>query len=61
MREIVIYLLMMVLAITALIFSGCATKTKYVYVKTPCPKLQTFELNQTVPHFHLDYKVKDKK
>ena len=61
MRGIIIYLFLLVMVITALIFSGCATKTKYVYVKTPCPKLQTMDINKTIPHFHLDYKIKDKK
>ena len=47
-------------ALTLTIFSGCAEKIKYVYVKTPCPKLQTFEVNTSKDkHFTIHYKVKE--
>ena len=47
-------------ALTLLIFSGCAEKVKYVYIKTPCPKLQTFEVNTSKDkHFTIHYKVKE--
>ena len=40
--------------ITVLLFSGC---TKTVYVKTPCPKLQTVELGADVEPIQINYKV----
>ncbi len=46
--------------LTALIFSGCGEKIKYVYVKTSCPKLQIFEINTSKgKHFTIHYKVKE--
>ncbi len=49
-------------ALTLLTFNGCGEKVKYVYVKTQCPKLQTFEVNTNKDkHFTIKYKVKEKK
>ena len=48
-------------ALILLIFSGCGEKVKYVYVKTECPKLQTFEVNTSkTKHFTIKYRVKEK-
>ena len=45
---------------TLLIFNGCGEKIRYVYVKTKCPKLQTFEVNTSkTKHFTIHYKVKE--
>ena len=53
-------ILILVSALTILIFSGCGEKIKYVYVKTKCPKLQTFEVNTSRnKHFRIKYKVKE--
>ena len=47
-------------ALTLTIFSGCGEKVKYVYIKTTCPKLQTFEVNESKDkHFTIHYKVKE--
>ena len=47
-------------ALTLLVFSGCGEKIKYIYVKTKCPKLQTFEVNTSkTKHFTIKYKVKE--
>ena len=52
--------LIYLLALIALTFSGCNEKIKYVYVKTECPKLQTFEVNASKnKHFTIHYKVKE--
>ena len=41
-------------------FSGCGEKVRYVYIKTECPKLQTFEVNTSKDkHFTIHYKVKE--
>jgi hypothetical protein len=51
---------MVVLALTLLVFNGCGKKIKYVYIKTPCPKLQTYEVNTTPEeHFKIHYTVKE--
>jgi len=51
--------LILVPALTLLVFSGCGEKVKYVYVKTECPKLQTFEVNTSkTKHFTIKYRVK---
>jgi hypothetical protein len=51
--------LMLLSVLTLFIFSGCVKK-EYVYVKTPCPKLQTYEVNTSKDkHFTLHYYVKD--
>jgi TRAP-type mannitol/chloroaromatic compound transport system permease small subunit len=51
---------MIVLALILLIFNGCGEKIKYVYIKTPCPKLQTYEVNTTPQkHFKINYTVKE--
>jgi len=53
-------ILILVSALTLLIFSGCGEKVKYIYVKTQCPKLQTYEVNISKnKHFKLHYKVKE--
>jgi len=53
-------ILILVSALTLLTFSGCGEKVKYVYVKTECPKLQTFEVNTSKnKHFTIHYKVKE--
>ncbi len=47
-------------AFILLSFSGCGEKVKYIYVKTECPKLQTFEVNTSKDnHFTIHYKVKE--
>jgi len=47
-------------ALILFLFSGCGEKVKYVYIKTPCPKLQTFEVNTSQDkHFTIHYKVKE--
>jgi hypothetical protein len=47
-------------ALTLLLFNGCSEKVKYVYIKSPCPKLQTYELNLTPEkHFTIHYTIKD--
>ena len=47
-------------ALIFITFSGCGEKVKYVYVKTECPKLQTFEVNTSKDkHFTIHYKVKE--
>ena len=52
--------LILVPAFTLLVFSGCGEKVKYVYVKTECPKLQTFKVNTSKDnHFTIHYKVKE--
>lgn len=52
--------LILVPALTLLVFSGCGEKVKYVYVKTECPKLQTFEVNTSkTKHFTIKYRVKE--
>jgi len=46
--------------LTLFLFSGCGEKIKYVYVKTQCPKLQTFEVNTSKDrHFTIHYIVKE--
>ena len=46
--------------LTLLVFSGCGERIKYVYVKTRCPKLQTFEVNTSKDrHFTIHYIVKE--
>jgi TRAP-type mannitol/chloroaromatic compound transport system permease small subunit len=51
---------MIVLALILLVFSGCGEKIKYIYIKTPCPKLQTYEVNTTPQkHFKINYTVKE--
>ena len=55
-----IYLIFLTV-LTASIFSGCAERVKYVYIKTPCPKLQTYEFNLSKPeHFTIHYTIRDK-
>ena len=55
-RGILIFLSALIL----MTFSGCGEKVKYVYVKTECPKLQTFEVNTSKDkHFTIHYKVKE--
>jgi len=42
------------------VFSGCAEKVKYVYIKSKCPSLQTFQVKTHADkHFKLNYVVKD--
>jgi len=42
------------------VFSGCAEKVKYVYIKSKCPSLQTFRVKTHAnKHFKLNYVVKD--
>ena len=54
-------ILILVSALTLMTFSGCGEKVKYVYVKTECPKLQTFEVNTSKnKHFTIHYNVKEK-
>ena len=54
-----IYLIFLT-ALTASIFSGCAERVKYVYIKSHCPTLQTYESNLSKPeHFTIHYKIKD--
>jgi len=53
-------ILILMSALTLLTFSGCGEKIRYVYVKTQCPKLQTFEVNTSkTKHFTIHYKVKE--
>ena len=53
-------LLVCLTVLTASIFNGCAERVKYVYIKTPCPKLQTYEFNLTPEkHFTIHYTIKD--
>jgi len=53
-------ILILVSALILMTFSGCGEKVKYVYVKTPCPKLQTFEVNASKDkHFTIHYRVKE--
>jgi len=55
-QTFLIYLLGTIL----LVFNGCSEKIKYVYIKTPCPKLQTYELNLSNPlHFKINYRIRD--
>ena len=52
--------LILLSVITLFIFSGCVKK-EYVYVKTPCPQLQTYEVNTTKDkHFTIHYYIKEK-
>ena len=47
------------LVLTLLLFSGCE---RVVYVKVPCPKLQTADINRTTfEPLILHYEVKDDK
>jgi len=56
MKKTLIFLSVLILWI----FSGCGEKIKYVYVKTSCPKLQTFEVNTSKDkHFTIHYTVKE--
>jgi len=56
MRKILIFPLVLIFTI----FNGCNEKIKYVYIKTQCPKLQTFDVNVSKNnHFRLHYKVKE--
>jgi len=42
-------------------FSGCNEKIKYVYIKSKCPRMQTFQVETHADkHFKLNYVVKDK-
>jgi len=53
--------LIFLLVLTLFLFSGCSEKVKYVYIKTPCPKLQTFEVNTSKDkQFTIHYKVKER-
>ncbi len=53
-------ILILVSALTILVFNGCGEKVKYVYIKAQCPKLQTFEVNTSEDkHFNIKYKVKE--
>ena len=53
-------ILILMSALTLMTFSGCGEKIKYVYIKTECPKLQTFEVNTSKDkHFTIHYKVKE--
>ena len=53
-------MLILLLGATLFTFSGCGEKIKYVYIKTPCPSLQTFDVNTSKDkHFDLHYTVKD--
>ena len=55
-----VMMLILMSALMLLVFSGCGEKVKYVYVKTECPKLQTFEVNTSKDkHFTIHYKVKE--
>ena len=36
------------------LFNGC---TRTVYVKTPCPKLQTVEIGEDIKPLKIEYKV----
>jgi len=52
--------LILLSVITLFIFSGCVKK-EYVYVKTPCPELQTYEVNTSKDkHFTIHYYIKEK-
>jgi len=51
---------MILLAVTPLFFLSCACKPqiKYVYIKSKCPKLQTYDYNYTKkPKLELHYKI----
>jgi len=51
--------LILLSALILFIFSGCVKK-EYVYVKIPCPKLQTYEVNTSKnKHFTIHYFIKD--
>ena len=53
-------ILILMSALTLMTFSGCGEKIKYVYIKTECPKLQTFEVNTSKDkHFTIHYNVKE--
>ena len=53
-------LLILPLVLTVFLFEGCGSKIKYVYIKTQCPKLETFEVNTSKnKHFTIHYKVKE--
>ena len=53
--------LILLSVITLFLFSGCSEKVKYIYIKTPCPQLQTYEVNTTKDkHFTIHYNVKEK-
>jgi len=52
--------LILLLALTVFLFEGCAPKIKYIYVKTKCPKLETFEVNTSKnKHYTIHYTIKD--
>jgi len=51
--------LIFLMVIMSLSLNGC-TKKEYIYVKVPCPKLQTFEINLSEPtDIRIEYNVKD--
>ena len=53
-------ILILMSALTLLVFNGCGERIKYVYIKPQCPKLQTFEVNTSKDkHFTIHYKVKE--
>jgi hypothetical protein len=59
MRQIL--LMVVILLLFSMFFNGCSERVKYVYIKSPCPKLQTYDLNLTPDkHFTIHYTVKDK-
>jgi hypothetical protein len=52
--------LILLSVITLFLFSGCSEKVKYIYIKTPCPQLQTYEVNVTKDkHFSIHYNIKE--
>jgi len=46
-----------ILLIFSFTLTGCAYKTKPIYIKQKCPKLQPYEYNYSIPDFKLHYKV----
>jgi len=53
-------MLVLASAVILSVFSGCAEKVKYVYIKSKCPSLQTFQVKtHEDKHFDLHYTVKD--
>jgi hypothetical protein len=51
--------LILPLAFTIFLFNGCE-EVRYIYLRTPCPKLQTYDLNLSEPtHFNLRYWVEE--
>jgi len=59
-------LLILLLVSTLLFFNGCSCKPKYIYIKQKCPRLETFELNQTdvnttLPKYKIIYEIKEQK